>query len=232
MRDTLRAKGFKQPVELIPFGVDLAQFAPRPNMNDAGRPFTIGFIGRMLPGKGLPLLAAALERVRGENWRALFVGDGPEREPVARQLAAAGLSGRVTMTGAAAYEKMPEYMRQMDVLVVPSQTTKTLREQFGRVIVEALASRVCVIGSCSGAIPEVIGDAGLLFPEGDANALAEALRSVLHSPEQRERLAEAGRERVERHYTWERVAAKTAGFYRRVLGLDADGPGENRNVRL
>jgi glycosyltransferase involved in cell wall biosynthesis len=213
VRDTLRAKGFAKPVGLIPFGVDLAEFTPR-----AARAETpvIGFVGRMLPGKGLPVLAAALQRIAGEDWRAFIVGDGPERDAAAQQLAAAGLSARVTMTGALAYERMPEILRQMDVLVVPSQTTKRLREQFGRVIVEAMASRVCVVGSDSGAIPEVVGDAGLIFPEGDADALAAALRRVIRNAQERERLAVAGRRRVERHYSWERVAEQTADFYRRV----------------
>ena len=217
VHDRLRAHGFRRPIELIPFGVDLAQFKPRPLASATSRPFTIGFVGRMLPGKGLPLLAAALQGLAGENWRALFVGDGPERGPVARQLAAAGLSQRVTMTGAVPYETVPDYLQQMDVLVVPSQTTKNLREQFGRVIVEAMASRVCVVGSRSGAIPEVIGQAGLLVPESDAPALSQALRQLLRSPALCRQLACAGRERVEEHYTWERVAEQTAAFYRQIL---------------
>lgn len=218
VRERLRAQGFTKPVELIPFGVDAAHFTPRSELHAAApQTLTIGFVGRMLPGKGLPILAQALQRIAGENWRALFVGDGPEREPVARQLAADGLAHRVTLTGAVPYEQMPAHLAQMDILVVPSQTTKTLREQFGRVIVEAMASRVCVVGSRSGAIPEVIGAAGLVVPEGDADALAHALRRLLHFPALRHSLTQAGRQRVEQHYTWERVAEKTAAFYQRIL---------------
>lgn len=225
VRERLRAQGFTKPVELIPFGVDAARFAPRPVNSETHPPLrdallhtpVIGFAGRMLAGKGLLVLTQALQRIAGENWRALFVGDGPRRELAARQLATHGLAHRVTLTGAVPYEKMPEYLAQMDILVVPSQTTKSLREQFGRVIVEAMASGVCVVGSRSGAIPEVIGDAGLLVPEGDADALAHALRQLLHAPALRLNLAQRGRQRVAQNYTWERVAEKTAAFYQQVL---------------
>ena len=218
VRETLQAKGFKKPVELIPFGVDLARFRQRAVETNSSQPLTIGFIGRMLPGKGLPLLGQALQLLAQENWRALFVGDGPERSAVARQIAAAGLQPRVTMTGAVDYEIVPDYLQQIDVLVVPSQTTPKLREQFGRVIVEAMASGVCVVGSDSGAIPEVIGPAGLIFPEGQPEALAECLRKLINAPQLRQELAQAGRRRVEENYTWEKVAEKTYRFYQRVIG--------------
>ena len=112
---------------------------------------------------------------------------------------------------------MPEYFKRLDVLVIPTQTTKRIREQFGRVIVEAMASGIPVIGSTCGAIPEVIGDAGLVFPEGDAEALAGALRRLLSDSALRERLARAGRKRVEQHYSWERVADQTYELFQQVL---------------
>ena len=219
VRETLQAKGFKKPVALIPFGVDLARFKQRAVETNSSQPLTIGFVGRMLPGKGLPLLGQALQLLARENWRALFVGDGPERASVMRQLAKYGLESRVTMTGAVDYEIVPDYLQQIDVLVVPSQTTPKLREQFGRVIVEAMASGVCVVGSDSGAIPEVIGPAGLIFPEGQPEALAECLQKLLKAPQLRQQLAQAGRRRVEKNYTWEKVAEKTYSFYQQVLGL-------------
>src|SRR5205807_1867894 len=90
-------------------------------------------------------------------------------------------------------------------------------EQFGRVLIEAMASGLPVIGSTCGAIPEVVDDAGLIVPEGDTDALAAALRRVLFDSALRKALARAGRERVERHYSWERIADKTYELYRQVL---------------
>jgi glycosyltransferase involved in cell wall biosynthesis len=116
---------------------------------------------------------------------------------------------------------MPEYFHKLDMMVIPTETTKRIREQFGRVIVEAMASRVPVIGSTCGAIPEVIGDAGVVFPEGDAGALAAALRQLLLDGDLRERLALAGLSRVE-EYSWERVAEKTYALYQQVLRTSTD----------
>ena len=153
---------------------------------------------------------------RTEAWRLLVVGDGSERGPFEQRLRAAGLRERAEFTGAVNFARMPEYFHRVDVMIIPTETTKRIREQFGRVIVEAMASGVPVIGSTCGAIPEVIGEAGLIFPEGDAAALAGALRRMLADEDLRKRLAIAGLARVGQ-YSWEQVAEKTYELYRQVL---------------
>jgi glycosyltransferase involved in cell wall biosynthesis len=215
--EVLRAKGFSKPSPVVPFGVDTEAFRPQAagSRRSVG-PLTIGFVGRMLPGKGLNLLAGALEKLKSEAWRLLVVGDGSEREEFERRLTAAGLSDRAVFTGAINFDLVPAYFHQMDMLVLPTETTKRIREQFGRVLVEAMASGVPVIGSTCGAIPEVIGDAGLVFTEGDADALAVELRRILSDEDLRERLVIAGLERV-KQYSWERVAQKTYELFRQVL---------------
>ncbi|HEV7473241.1 MAG TPA: glycosyltransferase family 4 protein [Pyrinomonadaceae bacterium] len=216
VREVLRAKGFVKAAPIIPFGVNTEAFRPRAARGQTDRPLTIGYVGRMLPGKGLNVLAAALEKLRDEPWQLLVVGDGSERESFERQLSAYGLRERAEFTGAVNFARVPEYFQQLDLMIIPTETTKRVREQFGRVIVEAMASGVTVVGSTCGAIPEVIGDAGLVFPEGDANALAGALRQLLADKNLRERLASAGLERV-KHYSWERVAEKTYALYQQVM---------------
>lgn len=216
--EVLRAKGFDKLAPIIPFGVNIDSFQPRhTDQSESGRALTIGFVGRMLPGKGLNILTEALAKLSSEKWRLLLVGDGPERGAVERSLAAGGLLERAEFTGAISYDSVPDFYQQMDVLVMPTQTTKRIREQFGRVLVEAMASGVPVIGSTCGAIPEVIDDAGLIFPEGDADALAGALRRMLSDGALRVQLAQAGRKRVEQHYSWDRVADRTYELFRQVL---------------
>src|ERR1700674_2782306 len=172
--EVLRAKGFDKPAPIVTFGVDTEAFHPRAaRWRRSNRPLTIGFIGRMLPGKGLDMLASALAKLSAEAWQLLVVGDGPEREGFEQRLSEAGLRDRAEFTGAVDFALIPEYFHQLDLLVIPTETTKRIREQFGRVIVEAMASGVPVVGSTCGAIPEVIGEAGLVFPEGDVDALAE-----------------------------------------------------------
>jgi glycosyltransferase involved in cell wall biosynthesis len=215
VREVLEVKGFKKPMRTVPFGVDLEMF--RFQEREIKETLTIGFVGRLLPAKGLIVLADALAKIKDEKWRLLVVGDGEEREPMKRRLAEHGLLERACFTGAVPYEETPNYFRQIDVLVVPTITTKKIREQFGRVIVEAMACRVPVIGSTCGAIPEVIGDAGLVFEENNSEDLSAALRRILRDEKMRDDFSKAGRKRVEQNYTWDVVAEKIFGLYCDVL---------------
>ena len=181
---------------------------------------TIGFVGRLLPEKGLLILVDALNKIKSDDWRLLVVGDGDDRANAEKRLAEYGLTERVKFVGAVSYDDTPAYFRQMDVLIVPTRTTGKIREQFGRVIVEAMAAGVPVVGSTCGAIPEVIGDAGLIFEENNSVKLAAALRKILIDKDLRERFARAGRLRVEQNYTWERVAEKIFALYCHVLKTD------------
>ena len=112
---------------------------------------------------------------------------------------------------------MPAFFASIDVLAVPSRTTPTWKEQFGRVLVEAMACQTPVIGSDSGEIPHVIGDAGLIFAEGDAQALASHLLRLASDPALRADLGRRGRARALAHFTHERIAAATYQVYQQIL---------------
>jgi len=214
----LQDKGYAGPVDIIPqFGVDPERFSPR---NDAAlpesRPFTIGFAGRLVPEKGLFVLLDAVRRLQG-NWRLRVLGRGPLQNALWQRIADEGLQSRVTLEGAHPSAKMPEFYRGLDVLVLPSLTLANWKEQFGRVLIEAMACGVPVVGSDSGEIPHVIGDAGLVFPEGNSAALAAHLARLCESPEERAALAQRGRQRTVEHFTHQQVARQTAKAYRRFL---------------
>lgn len=164
-----------------------------------GRPvrheaFTVGFAGRLVPEKGLDTLAAA---IRGLDHPVdlLAVGDGPLRDWL--QSANIG-EARLRHVRRASHDEMVTYYRQMDVLVLPSRTTPTWTEQFGRVLVEALWCGVPVIGSDSGEIPWVIETTGggLVFPEDDAKALAIAVERLRLDDELRSQLASRGQQKA------------------------------------
>lgn len=218
VREVLEAKGFRKPIQIAYFGVDLEAF--RPAKRSRGEPFTIGYIGRLIRPKGVHLLVDALAQIKSENWRLLIVGDGEQRPLIEQKLVEYGMLDRCQFAGAVPYDETPQYFQKIDVLVMPTKTTRNFREQFGRVLIEAMACRVPVIGSTCGAIPEVIGDAGLVVPENDATALARALRRVIRDKNLQKTMAAAGRRRVEENFTWECVAEQIFSIYQYVLKAD------------
>ncbi|HYE93197.1 MAG TPA: glycosyltransferase family 4 protein [Terriglobales bacterium] len=199
-------------------GIDPPRFAHGDGARAAGVPPAdgapmIGFIGRVVPEKGIDVL---LDAAAGLDVRVLIVGDGAAR--AALEARTAGWpAGKATFAGAVADADVPHYLARLDALVLPSRTTASWAEQFGHVLIEAMAAGVPVVGSSSGAIPEVIGDAGLVFTEGDASALAAQLDGLVRDAALRKRLAERGRARVERLYTNDRVARTQRDLYLRLL---------------
>ena len=112
---------------------------------------------------------------------------------------------------------MPHHLNGLDVLVLPSVSRPNWKEQFGRVLVEAMACGTPVVGSRSGEIPNVIGDAGLLFPEGDVAGLARQLARLQGNADLRQEMAERGRQRVLECFTQARIAAETYRVYEDLL---------------
>ncbi len=212
----LRRKGYTGQMATIPqFGVDPEVFRP-PERSRQPRSFTIGFAGRMVREKGLHVLLEAVAGLQGD-WRLLLVGDGPLRQEVEGQAERLGIGSRIVFPGSFASGDMPAQYAEMDALVVPSLTIPRWKEQFGRVIIEAMACGVPVVGSDSGEIPNVIGDAGLVCPEGDSVALRASLLRLMASSGLRADLIKRGRERVLARYTQRRVAEETVALYREVL---------------
>lgn len=204
----LRSKGFasSKPLATIPLGVDVERFASAAPMElrEIPRP-RVGFVGRMEPVKGLDVLVDAFGRL-ATRASLLMAGDGSERRR---------LRGHsVHVLPPVPSDQLPAFLKSLDVLVLPSVTIPPMhREQFGRVLVEAMAAGVPVIGSSSGAIPEVIGDAGLLVPERDAAALATAIDAVLNDAPLRQRLVERGSQRARSHFDWNVIAGKTRELF-------------------
>lgn len=217
----LHKAGFSGPIAVIPqLGVDPEHF--HPFRNDPLRrklglyTFTIGYIGRIVPEKGLWVLLDALSFLQGD-WQCLLVGEGPIREEWLHQAQRRGIRERVFWTPTVPHAEVPGYLNAMDVLVLPSLTTPRWKEQFGHVLIEAMACGIPVIGSDSGAIPEVIGDAGLIVPEGNSLALAQAINVLRSSECQRVILGQRGRERVLALYTNEHICHQTFAFWQEVL---------------
>ena len=220
--DVLRAKGYTGPIHVLPqFGVDETQYVPT---NQAAlrqtlglHRFVVGYAGRLVPEKGVDLLIDALAGIEGD-WSLLMLGRGAMHDGVAARLTRPPFAGRAVLLDTVPRDEMPRYLNCMDALALPSRAVPHWKEQFGHVLIEAMACGVPVVGSTCGEIPNVIADAGLVFPEGQTAGLADALAGLIASPERRADLAERGRERVLAHYTDARIAQATYDIYREVMG--------------
>ncbi len=177
----------------------------------------VGYVGRLWSLKGVDILLRALAQLHTVPWNALLVGSGRDEEEFRRLAAALGLADRVHFLGTQPPERMPEIMNALDVLVLPSRTTEEGKEQFGRVLIEAMACATAVVGSSSGEIPVVIGDAGLVFPENDTAALAAHLQRLLQDPVFRKAKAESGYQRVQQHFAGPVIAQKIFDLYQHLM---------------
>ena len=180
----------------------------------------IGFVGRLIPEKGLDLLFRAAVKLLG-RWTITVVGTGPAQEELEGLAERLGIAGRVTWLGALPRGGVEEVWPRLDCVVLPSRTTPRWIEVTPRAALEAMAHGLAVIGSAGGAIPETLGDAGLVVPEEDVTALSETLQRLHDNPAEHQRLGAAGRKRVMDRYTDAAVAEGTVAFWRELLRATA-----------
>lgn len=216
----VRDRGYTGPACVVPNAVDAELFRPmdralaRQNLGIYG--FVVGYVGRLVEQKGLLDLVEALPLCPADI-SVVLVGSGDYQQPLIDRARALKCSHRLRIIPARPLQELPELMNAMDVLALPSRTTARWKEQFGRVLIEASACQTPTIGSDSGAIPEVIGDSGLVFPEGNVPALAAVIAQLYDQPKLARELGLRGRARVEAQFTWQRVAERMRQIYRETL---------------
>ena len=204
------------PVHLIPHGVDLQRFRPTPPPN--GEVLSLLAVGRLVPKKGFPVLIEAASRLLAP-FCLRIVGDGPERAALERQIAEAGLEGRVELAGPRTHDDLPAEYAAADIVVVPSVMDATGdRDGLPNVVLEAMSSGRPVIASDVGAVSSAVvdGRTGVVVPPGDAAALAGALEFLVDQPECRERLGREARARVERDFELNSCTARFRAFLETV----------------
>lgn len=207
----VRAKGYAGPATPIGYGVDRDIFHPpaEPRARTEGSPLRIGYVGRLVEEKGLDDALDALARSRAPVSLAIM-GGGPDEERLRARVAALGLNERVSMRGWASPTEVADFMRGLDVVILLTRTTKAVREQFGRVIIEAQSCGAPVIGSACGAIPSVVGAGGWIVPERDPATLAALLDALAGEPDQLRARAVAAEQNVVERFTFDAVAAALA----------------------
>ena len=161
----------------------------------------------------LALLLSACARLSAP-WRLLLAGEGEQRGALEQLAGALDVAQNVQFLGRRGSGDMAAFYQGLDVFVLPSRTQPNWMEQFGRVLVEAMACGVPVIGARSGEIPHVIGDAGLIVPEEDSDALRAGLLQLMQDDELRRDLGRRGRQRVLERFTQAQIAAETVDVYR------------------
>jgi len=229
----LHQRGYTGMMEVMPqLGVDETLFCHTGKDTDLSRKFgieptdfVVGFVGRFVEEKGLLTLAEALAGLKEHSWKWLLVGQGKLRSHLEQKCIEWGISDRTIWIESVSHEAIPPYINLMNCLVLPSQTSykfKTLttvgwKEQFGHVLIEAMACKIPVVGSDCGEIPHVIGDAGLIFPEGNAGILRDCLQQLMERREFAADLGDRGYHRAMSNYTNQALAEQLLDFYKELL---------------
>ena len=226
----LRVKGYRGHIAEIPqMGVNFDWFAAQPADTSGRRirkrdlglepdAFHIGFAGRLVEEKGLDtLLSAAAQALKQvPRLRLVILGSGPHLPQLQAQSRALGIENRISWHMQVPSTAVATYLKALDVLCLPSRTRSNWKEQFGRILVEAMAASAIVVGSSSGEIPRVIADAGLIFPEGDSDSLARHLVNLAQDENLQLTLRERGSRRAQKHYTNTVVASLWGDLWRHV----------------
>ena len=216
-------RGYGMP-QSVPTRVAWVPNLPPPERS-AGEPFlakkregdfVVGFAGRITAAKGWRVLLAALTQLP-EKFRCLIAGTGDEESDLRLCCQLPAISARVDYLGVLEKTRLWDFYRTLDALILPSLTTPHWTEQFGFVLAEAMACGVPVIGSDSGAIPEVIGECGMVVPENDSTALAGAILKLSEESDLRAKFIAGGLERFEREFSVNAYVKKVAS----LLGIEA-----------
>lgn len=235
-KDVMVQKGLRIPSRVVPYATDVRLFSQqdstvlRRQLGLEGA-VVIGYLGRLVPEKGLDALLDAVALLKNHDLggavvKVLFVGAGVAEAELRKQATKLGIEDNLVFTGVVTHSEAPAYMACLDIFALPSRTTPSWKEQFGRVIIEAMACGIPVVGSDSGQIPYLIRDTGggLVFPEGDANALADTLTGLIRNPAERQRLGEVGSEAVEKRYTCNAVARTLREVMAGIVKAGTDVP--------
>lgn len=220
-KQIIRKKGFKQPIKVLPqVGVDSQVYKKMDASNIKNKlglhSFVIGFVGRFVEEKGLITLIDAGSKIT-DDYQLLLVGKGELKDTIIKLASEYNILDRIVFIDTVPHEEVPLYLNCMNLIVLPSRTTDKWKEQFGHVLIEAMSCEVPVIGSSSAEIPNVIGDAGLIFKEGDSDDLYEKITMIMRDEKFKAELAMRGRERVLQKYTNEKIAEETYKVYEELL---------------
>jgi len=210
-KDALITEGVgEDKISVVPVGVDLSVFKPNPAINDKHQ-IDILFVGRLVKEKGILDLLQVLSPLNKhyQNLHLTVIGSGPLLSEVSSY-------PYITVTNTP-YSQIHKYYQQADIFVLPSQFTPTWQEQFGMVLVEAMATGLPIIATNSGAIPEVVGDSALLYQPGDTVGLKEHLVKLITNRTLRNNLSNKSLNRARSNYNHLDISHKINLIYKSLF---------------
>lgn len=222
-KDVLRDKFFLKEIQiLLQLGVDQKYFYPAKALNSVSSEktkFKIGFIGRIIKEKGVFDLIKAFSLLENKynNWELVFLGNGDEKNNLINFIQQNKLIDRVEFIDSVDHKNVGIILNQFDIFVLPSYDTPEWKEQFGHVLIEAMACEVPILGSTGGYIPNVIGDSGLIFKQKNINDLKDKLEMLMASEDLRKSFALSGFNRFKNNFSYEMIADKTYSFWNKIL---------------
>ena len=202
----------RQRFRIVPNGINTEMFYPRPDIpREANRIIVTNSADTPLKGLGYLLRAIAHVR-RHRPVRLVVIGQPKPNGTIEGLIRKMNLADRVTFTGRISDSAFVRQYARASLAVVPS-----VYEGFGLPAGEAMACGVPVVSTTGGALPEVVGDAGVLVPPRDSRAIATAIVDLLDHPEKAFAIGQRGYRRVQAHFTWRRAAERTVAAYREVI---------------
>ena len=231
----LNDKGFDNKICVLPqLGVDMEIFQPASKFDfvkkqdDGINPEstkTIGFIARLVEEKGIFTLLDAFANLRKNylNWRLVYLGNGPCGGELANRVCAKNLATQVFIQKTVPHDQVATFIRGLDIMVLPSFDIDGWREQFGHVLIEAMACKVPIIGSDAGEIPNIISDVGLVFRQKNIQSLQNALNCLIADESLRIDLGNKGYNRAVEQYSHRAIADKTYEFWIDIMKGDCGG---------
>jgi glycosyltransferase involved in cell wall biosynthesis len=213
VKDVVETKYSGKAVQTIGLGLDFTNFTFKDK--DLSNPIRLGYVGRIAQAKGVFDLAEAMQSL--PNCTLQICGSGEALSQLQKYIATNNLNDKISLNGSLGIKEIINFYHQIDILVVPSKTTKTWKEQFGRIIIEALACGTLVIGADSGSIPEVIGQNGLVYKEGNIEDLIQKINLLIKDYSQWQKNKKNALKQITTDFAWEAIAKKYYNFYKEIL---------------
>ena len=216
-KELLANAGFKKRIDVIPWGIDTDLYFFK-NTEKKDSELTLGYVGRFVKPKGLEMIALAIYNLRKKYpVKGILVGDGPIKKDLLKTFDRLNISNHITIVNTVKGDEIVSWLHRMDIFLLPSYSTKKWKEQFGRVLVEAMSAGIPVVGSSSGEIPWVIGNSGLVFREGDQLDMEEKISELICDYKKRDSFSILGRESVIKRFEIKLISERLLNFLGEIL---------------